>query len=487
MNHRSQTLPRLLLSVLLLSVAGPTAPAASQDGKPGTATAFDALFVVETTFPHDKLGKDVQTARVQPGFLVDAEFGVTPLSGLLRSQGEALYMAGSRSKVQFSVVGADPSLDLAVIRLKSPPKAVPSPAEASASTSEPGPRRVGLAEDSDAEQPFDASHAVLRIDLLDSRKTSRVELASLLDPAGEDGPLVYPTREAGSLSGFPIVDAEDRLVGIWKWTWAEKDSVVPHLIPAGAVRALVARARTSPDTKTLERLASAPLLNFFVPVLNWSETKKPQHGVTQAKDLRSKLRCSYCDGRGTKPDEDVDGKGNRTRRDEPCPKCKQHLAVISERDLWERLRIFSTEITLVPPTAGLDSLANAVENGLKNALELNQAAILLSAYDGGKEELALANLVPGRAIAFTIHRDAWPTKDDTLWGENVRLVDVDDDSYPPLILRAPYARSTVGEGHVAWVTAVVAGPLTVNGETAVVLDRAIVVPVAAPNSFRAGR
>lgn len=483
------TLQGLLRSLVLpgfTSIVCVNALAAGQDGIPAAPRATDALFVVEMTYKFDKLGKDPKTARVQPGFLIDPEFGVTALSGLVRAETYQLYVSTSRTAIRFDVVGADPALDLAVIHISSARKGTPIPAGTSSTTLEAEPSPVCLAEHSPSEQPFDEAHAVLWIDLLGKRDVRRIELSELLDPAAEGEPHVLPTSLAGGLSGLPIVDAEDRLVGIWQWTWAEEESVPPQLVPASVIESLVERAKTATDPKTLDRLAAAARSSSFAPVLAWSgkEAKPPHHGVARAGELRSQLRCSRCGGVGTKPGDVEDHRGRVTRKDVPCTKCEQ-TRVVAEDERWERLRGFATQVTLVAPSSGLESVAREIEKGLGDALELNQSAILLSAYDGGKEELALANLVPGRAIVFTLHRDSWPTEDRTLWGEHVRLVD--DPSYPPLILRAPYARSTVGEGQVAWVTAVVAGSLTVNGETAVVLDRAIVVPVAAPNDFRAGR
>lgn len=483
MANRIQRRIRTLVPLLMCLAPCGTALASTQDAAPA-ATALDSLFVVEISYPHDLMGNDAKTVRVQPGFLVDAEFGVTPLSGLIRHKAKALYFSSDRSASKFDVVGADPILDLAVIRVSTLRKA-PAAAEASASISEAAPARAGLSEDSATDKPFDAGHAVLWVDLQSKRNPRRVELSEILDPSAEGEPLVFPSPQAGGLSGFPIVDAEDRLIGIWQWTWAESDSISPQFIPASAVRALVDRVRSDPDSKALDKLAALSRSSGFIPVLSWSgKGKSPQHGVERAKALRNQLRCSLCAGAGTKRVEEKDHKLRTTRSDVTCPGC-QRSSVVGEQARWEKLRGLATEITSVTPTTEIERVAMALENGLREALDLNQSAILLSAYDGGKEELALSNLVPGRAIVLTVHRDYWPTQDQTLWGERVRVVN--DPSYPSLLVRAPFARSTIGEGHVAWVTAVVAGPITVDGDTFVVLDRAIVVPVAAPTSFRAGR
>jgi S1-C subfamily serine protease len=458
-------------------------PAVALGAEPDERLVELAVVVLELKFKADNKGKDDQNRLVQHGFLLEKDLVATSFSMLAKAEKISVQRLGARKSVPATVVGVDPLRDLALLRLKSA-----APLDAGAPTAEApelaAPEAYSLERDAQG-APLDATHFTLWVDCADSKLRRAIPVSELL--AGGNGS-IHATPQAARLSGLPLVDASGQLAGMWQWTWAGAEPAAPRIVEAAELRALAAAAKERPLTSFPGAYASAAGRTFALPTIKWGHSETVSNAARRANEFRSLVRCGDCDGKGFKVEVEKTWDGVRwtqTRREIRCPGCGGDR-VVNARKRWEAFRTLASIVSNLERDESFSKVAMALENGLAEAFDLNPSVLGHSVFDGGKEELQLRNLAPGRSIAFLVERSLWPAADRTVWGEHVRVVADPEARYPKLLLRKPYARSTIHEGSVAFVTAVVAGPLTVGEDTYVVLERAVVVPIKS-SALPAGR
>lgn len=445
--------------------------------------ANDTLFVVELKYGDDKL-PNPGCSRVQVGFLVAPDLGVTALSGLLKSRSSTARFASEKRTVSLTVLGGDPKLDLAVVRFKR------SAAVEASATSEVG---AALTRDAGTE-PMDAAHFTLFCDPTGKDQPRALAMAKIQPERNEEGDAargsegrIYANATTAKLSGLPIVDAEGSLAGMWQWSWAEAELVEPRIVPVRELRRLVAAVVAEPLKSFDQTFEGVTIRPRCMPLLKWKTTvasnAETQTAKNTSKNLWKKLYCSICKGKGYEDNPGLEGTRPIVRRDD-CDFCKKS-GLIDESKRWEVFRSLAAALTNVPPNTKLDSIALEFENGLAQAIDLNRDLLLEhSIADGARQELLNDELTPGRGVVFRLSSREWPTEDSNLWGERVRVIR--SSQYGKLLLRAPFARSTINEGDTVVVVAAIAGQLSAGDQTYTVLERAIAVPVK-PASLPAGR
>ncbi len=458
-----------------------------------------AVVLIEMRFKDDKriVSNNYKENRlVQFGFLLEPGLGVTSFSSLVRAEKFTARRLGSNKDQRLNVIGASPVDDIAIFTLSGGPveaaaNSTDADSKGANSTDEgaqPQSSAAGfpLSLDSNA-STFDPSNYTLFADIEapgDPDWRRAIPLAEMLAP-GASG-RIHVTPQHARLSGLPIVDEHGRLVAMWQWSRAERDSAEPRVVLGAELRRLAAEAKARPK-KFPGAFVAAANNSFSMPTIAWGAVEQPANAAKRAKAFLREVRCGDCDGKGSRAEEERTWDGVRwsvVRRNVTCDRCKGDR-LVDGRKLWSKLRTLSSILTNVRPTEDRDLVRLSLEEGLKEAFALNSQAMYYAAQDGGKEELAPQNLAPGRAVVFLVNRRYWPESDGMLWQEKVRIVSDPALPYPPLILRNPTCR-TLQEGCVAFVAAVVAGELTIDSRKYIVLDRAFVVPVKSP-ALEAGR
>jgi len=462
-----------------------------------------AVFVVELEFPDDKLApKDHdQPNLVQVGFLVEPAIGVTSFWGLQRAT-KSSARCWDKSKPKFTVIGADPEHDLAVLQFKFDAKPVNASAPDSGAAdkaspaangedeeddeAEVAPRRLLLASE-DRERALSQSDSTLWLDPLAPESWARLPLHELLD---EDGRIAGTPRMA-QLAGLPIVDEGGAIVGMWEWAWVDarddgETKAKPRVLPASVIRSVVEKAKREPIKSVEARYGSSPVRSYRMPALLWKKQGSVGNAISVSKKFRNLVRCEDCDGKGERQEVEtkwVNGQKVFVKEWKPCARCKRSK-VRGVQDLWEAFRKLSSVLSAAQPDDEREKMSADIENGISEGFDLNPGAVGHGATDAAIEQLKQDKLTPGRSIAFVVAREHLSTEDFSLWGQRVRRVD--DPKLGSLLLRAPVARNTIGEGYAAFVSGAIAGIVTIDGRNVVVLDRAVVVPITS-SALKAAR
>lgn len=463
-------LPLLALGVFALAPRHAQAEQSDEEGSHDPVWSADssaedvlrAVVVLELLAPKDPAlaAKHEASTPVQIGFFVDSATLLTSLGGL-RGAKDVRLVRG-RQKVKFEVVAVSSKLDLAALR----PRRSDDIAELA---EESRPLRPTMDDDT---EPLGADALTLYVPHQDPHRATVFPVEELLD---DEGSLAFSSVTMG-LSNLPIVDANGRLLAMWRWPGAEEPLTEVYEI------AEFLAALGEEDSDPVEVPSSAT--STSLPRLVWKEPRGRQAGALNAiqrcGELASDFSCSKCGGDGYDEDvfKDPSRKGKKTTVTRiPCGDCRT-TKLIAPRDMWLAARKFAAICTGVDPhNDRSERLSAELENGVREASALNPGEFRNRLRDAAREDLHWKNAVPGRSIVFFVSSKNWHAAAEGAEDTGV-LALVEDRKH--ILLVDPVSRHISGEGHDAFVVGTVAGCVRWQGKDWIVIERGRAVPVKAP-------
>lgn len=467
------------------------------------ALARDASFRLVVTYKSDERGGPTLIAdRVQTGWFISADgLALTHSSALCNSNELRAFLSTRESRpCQVKCLAVDASLDLALLRVDVPVPSTPADASAPKASAETAPRdsapavhALSLAGSGSLlkERGWTLTPAWRRLGALIVEPTPLYSIALVPPAESADGaaptPIVLRVPHAFDpyLGGAPIVDAQGQLLGTWAWSWRGKGELDDEWIDASSVRAFVEANRNAKAMSKEQRKALAPRYSRSFPTLEWKEVKDAavKHGELEkrSRQLPERVRCEKCVGEGfIDPGDILQGPEKRhISQKAPCENCKQRKLKKDRRDVQDALNHFA-KYGVEAACTGKDAelAADDVENGIKNASQVNRTELLKDIRDG-MEILRPSNAVPGQCVAFAIDKHVWEQRvpmsrltgapfDNAFFVHGLETGD--------LILRVAAKRQVEGEGVVAFVVGTIAGTVSAGDSTALVLERCMVVP-----------
>ena len=238
----SLTLPALALCFLGPNVAQDPVGPVEANARFETAWVESAtpellnrtLFVLALEYKKDNNHAKEKAVPVQVGFLIEEDLGVTSFSALVKADNIRARFGGGKP-VTVRVVGAEPTLDLAVIRF--------APEKQKASEVSDESSRFPLSVDS-AESPIEEATWTLFVDPANPKDIRSLPLSELQGRIGAEGDSNGDALLAGfrvrRLGGLPIVDDNGRLAGVWRWSPPE-NSTRQHCSPSTSSSCAAAR------------------------------------------------------------------------------------------------------------------------------------------------------------------------------------------------------------------------------------------------------
>lgn len=466
-------LPLLALGVFALAPGHAQAEQSEAEESPDPVWSADssaedvlrAVVVLELLAPKDRAlaAEHEASTPVQIGFFVDSATLLTSLGGL-RGAKDVRLVRG-RQKVKFEVVAVSSKLDLAALR----PRRSDDVAELA---EESRPLRPTL--DDDAE-PLGAEALTLYVPHQDPHRARALPVEALLD---DEGSLAFSSVTLG-LSNLPVVDANGRLLAMWRWPGAEEPLTEAHEI----AEFLAALGEEDSEPVEVPFLSTA---TTSLPRLVWKEPREREGGAPNAiqrcGELASDFSCSKCGGRGYREEvfKDPSRKGKKTTTTRlPCGDCNK-TKLIAPRDMWLAARKFAAICTGVDPhNERSEQLTAELENGVREASAVNSVEFHERLRDAAREDLKWSNAVPGRSIVFFVSSKNWRAAAEDAEDTGV-LALVEDGKH--ILLVNPVSRHISGEGHHAFVVGTVAGCVRWQGDNWVVIERGRAVPVKAPRN-----
>lgn len=459
------------LAALMLAGAG-RAGAQEQGGEVWSAEQREALaasalvtVLVEHRPEKDRhfvnpIDRPVQ--RAQPGFLIGSEgLLLTRASAFSGATKLAVEVGGEKGTRKADILGQDATADLVLLRLAGEPRA-----------------RIALPEA--ALEPFEGERFVLFLEPVSGQR-------AVLELASE--PLAAPGRELHH-GGLPLIDDRGRLAGVTSWSWPKAEGG-PQALNAAAVKRFVEKHAGGPSIALKDFPASAESSKSLAfPLLRWGrvDRKKPLDGViAKAVGLPEAVRCpNGCGGTGSITDK---GKTNRERGGRvdtvptsvtrTCEGC-QGAGLRSAYDIWKACRVLASELARLDPRDAQQRqrALEKLEEHVSEAALVGKLSFLDRLDDGAHEELKVENLVPGRAVCFSISHGEWARRTVPKW--EMRALALSSGRHGDLLLHGVAERNVIGEGQRAFVTGVVAGFVTTPHAPSgryVVLESCLVVPV----------
>lgn len=466
---------KLLLQVvacMAIAMGSPGQVVAAPD-QPDAKLAQQMVFEVTVQYAGTQVGR-----LVQPGFLVgEAGMGVTSYNALHSAQSARATFAGQPGAYEVLILRAEPSLDLALIRLK-PEKDAPAltsylkPAVGDLKDRQP----VWTLQSSVAFDDTKASPGIVQVS---SENTSHSKDLAF-DAPGWIGGNVYQDRHT---SGCPLVDERGRLIGVQVWSWPGPGR--PVGLTAKAVDDIVqaysddcdkakAKGEDPPQIRVSEarvKFHDKKLISAVFPQMVWDAkaASGAERAKSEAKLLATNLKCKACDGTGKANDSKKKG---RAAKCEVCDGAK----IVDETKFKAIIQRAADAIAAVQPgTDTYDAVLTLLADAADECAKLNERAFSARLNDDARTQLDPKRIKRGEAVMFSGSLSRERTLSN--WDKDVAVIVPGWDAKTKILAIAPDDAGKLDSHESALIVGVVSGFVSVGpSQQCVVLGRVMVVP-----------
>lgn len=438
------------------------------------------LFTFMIDFPKDvRFGNKFEKSSVQAAALrITPELAITryaQLAGSSRLTGKN----GEAKRMRIDVLGVDPELDLALLRLR-PKKAPTGATEASMPEDWP----IQLASEGSAD---DGELHALAWGLGSSGGPKATSISSMLADDSTDRVRYRWLDQA--MGSMPVVDGSGWLAGLWRWSAPKDGSMEFEVTSASRIEASVERLIAEAESRGKAKLVLPPMRSSYsLPRLTWpavsgspkKQQKAFEKGVKSAlaatKRFADEVPCRECGGTGAVSKDVIErvnnGRDKRTTSTSACPDCDGD-GILLPTPLWRTARILAAKLTAADPkAANFNQVVRSFENAITATYPVGKKRLLSRIRDSSIEALSPEGIQPGKSILFVLPREDWESRTQT--EGNLDWIDGD---LGPLLLVAPSTRNVRGEADTVMLAGTLAGQVTQNGELWTVLERTLAVPV----------
>lgn len=480
-----------VLVTIAACVLGSATRAAAVD-PPSTDLARRMVFEVSVQYPGVQVGR-----LVQPGFLVaEGGVGVTSYNALHGATAARAVFAGDPGSYEVVILRAEPSRDLALVRLK--PADEDTPALERYLPIAPGDLR-------DRQPVWTLKSSVV----LDETKAAAgmVEVSSqnvgrnpglAFDAPGWIGADVYQDRHT---SGCPLVDERGRLVGLQVWSWPGEATrpvgltarAIDDLLLAYADDCKKARDRDQPEPSIAVSDArrvyqGKVLIGSVFPRMSWGSVaaSRADGPNAEAKRLADNLKCSACSGSGRVPAKGgtpsrTGGVPGRASRQETCSACDGQRFLPPDRFEGVVARAARAIAAVPHGTDAHDALLGSLAEGAAASSAIDARTFASRLNDITRKQFDPSRLRRGDAVMFvgTLSRD----RHLSAWDRNVAIINPGWDAKTRILAISHDDGGSLDRAQQALIVGVVSGIVTarpiphVGAQTCVVLDRVTAVPL----------
>ncbi len=456
--------------------------------QPDDDLARSTVFEVSVQYPGAQVGR-----LVQPGFLVGAGgVGITSYNALHGAATAQAVFAGSEGTYKVVVLRAEPSLDLALIRLE-PQEGTEAALDTFLSLAPGDIRDREPVWTLKSSVVLDETKAVPGIVEVSSQNIGRNPGLAFDAPGWITGNL-YQDRHT---SGCPMVDERGRLVGIQVWSWPGSSSR-PVGLTARVVDDLLAGYEED-CRKASERGQPAPafavsdvrrqyqgkkLIGSIFPRMEWTSSRAESANM-EAKRLAQNLMCTTCEGTGKGEAKPRSKREPIAPRTPPCAACEGNKFLPKEK--------FEAVVGRAARTiAGVPQGTEAYDTLLKNLHEGAAACMSIDSrvFQGRLTEVARVQLDPermkrGEVVMFVGTLSRQPALSN--WDAKAAIVRPAWDAKASVLALSPDDGGKLDSNQQALIIGVVSGFVTIRPhypyeprqEMCIVLDRVTAVPLKA--------
>lgn len=458
---------------------------AATDDQPDSALAKSTVF--ELAISHDC--KQVGSV-IQPGFLVGSDgVGVTSYNALHGATGATARFHGSDVEYKVTILTAQPSQDLALIKLT--PPSGDSGGTLKHLLLAPGEVQNGQ------------TVWTLRSLVVEDEAKAIPGLASVgtqnLRGWESNSPFESPRwifankHQDRNTSGCPLVDEQGRVVGINVWAWPAAE-LRPLGLTGKVVDDLLTKYRSEKvkgDNKNepmpaisvaqaKSKYNDQRLIGSIFPRLAYPKGTGPlDEARAQAKALESTVICRTCSGRGevdTKIIRDQGQKSFYVPKKERCSACNGSRFVDKDKLGPNCARAAHTICRVSPGCDGYEKMIDMLEESANQIQAVGGGTFVKRLNEFTRERIDLKRIKRGEAIMFvgSLSRD----KVLTAWEKDVAVVNVPWDAKAGVLAIAPDDGGKLDGRNRALIVGVVTGFVTARqADQWIVLDRVVAVPM----------
>lgn len=448
----------------------------------------NAVYTLTISYGTDTVANGgLKSTRVQTAFCVDD-------GGLAISNYAALHTATSivakskpdKSARKVEVLGADPELDLALLRI-----APTTTFQAmSAGAAKPGASAGASTTPPSNEPAKPAAPAPPLSNFLEIGAPCTLEttptwtlVPALVDRGPEcvdNGQLMKRDEESGAwvrnngardryLPGAPIVDKASRVVGVWRWAWSGEP---PGTVSSAEIAKLVERHRSDPALNVKERAekyGEAKRRSLAFPVLRLEKVEEAGEASRWVNGFADDIDCDECKGTGRELRIEKEGPNMRDVTPRiPCARCSGS-GLEKPSAIEKKLYELAAKLARSPrDPASKRKNIEALDAALAKVMTKHPKSCIPALSEAQSDRAEPVTLLPGRTIALVLSPGEWREQVETTDFELIRSLT--STRLGPLILVDPQYGNP-NDGSPVLLLGTVAGYVTLNKLDCLVIER----------------